>query len=81
MVSHSEHGVGDETTRHKVVQILHRHGPDDDPPAELDVRIRVSYRTLAVVFAFFSVVGHIIDSVTRADLSTVSEMLFGWFPF
>jgi len=80
-VSHSEHGVEDETARHKAVQILHRHGPDDGPPGELDVRIRVSYRTLAVIFALFSVVGHIIDSVTRTDLTTVSEMLFGWFPF
>jgi hypothetical protein len=81
VVSHSEHGVDDEDARHRAFQIIHRHGPDGDPPSELDVRIRVSYRTLAVIFALFSLVGHIIDSVTRTDLSNVSETLFGWFPF
>jgi len=48
---------------------------------ELGIKIEVSYKTLALIFALFSVLGHIVDSVTRTDLSKYSETLLGIFPF
>jgi len=65
----------------KIVWIGRRHRHDDSDHEGLELRLSVSYKTLAVVFALFNVVGHIVDTVSRRDISHVSEMLWGLFPF
>lgn len=54
---------------------------DDPSDGEFRVTIAVSYKTLAIIFLIFNVVGHIIDSLTGADLSRYSEKLTSLLPF
>jgi len=65
----------------KIVWIGRRHRQDETDHEGLELRLSVSYKTLAVVFALFNVVGHIVDMVSKRDISHVSETLWGLFPF
>lgn len=65
----------------KVIRIGRRHRRDEAEHEGLELRLSVSYKTLAVVFALFNVLGHIIDMVSKQDISNASEMLLGLFPF
>jgi len=64
-----------------LLKIGKRRRRDDVEVNELDIRIKVSYKTLTMVFVLFSLADRIINSLSERDLSIVSEKLFGWFPF
>jgi hypothetical protein len=75
---------GDDSQRsysRKVIRIGGRHRQDEPEHEGLDIRVSVSYKTLAVIFAMFSVLGHIVDTVSSRDLSSLSEKLVDWSPF
>lgn len=48
---------------------------------ELDIRIKVSYKTLSMIFVLFSLLNRLVGSLSDKDLTVVSEKLFGWIPF
>jgi hypothetical protein len=48
---------------------------------ELEIHIIVSYKTLALVFLIFNVLGGIINHLSGNSLSQFSEKLLGLLPF
>jgi len=79
-VNRSEDGAEPTDEDNYLVQIGKHRRHDERQPPELDIRLRVSYRSLALVVILFSAINRIISSLSGEDLSTVSEMLFGWIP-
>lgn len=65
----------------RVVRIGTRRRRDEVQHEGLELRLSVSYKTLAVIFALFNVVGHLIDTLSMQDVSNLSETLWGLFPF
>jgi len=64
-----------------VENINRRHRRDEISNNEIEVTVRVSYKTLAMIFALFGVANRIIESLSGTDLSRVSETLSGLIPF
>nr|QDH86619.1 MAG: hypothetical protein H2Bulk361168e332_000002 [Leviviridae sp.] len=81
LVANRREGDAQPSSDRKVIWIGKRHRRDDPDHEGLELRLSVSYKTLAVIFALFNVVGHIVDTVSRRDISHVSETLWGLFPF
>jgi len=64
-----------------VENINRRRRRDKIETNEIEVTIRVSYKTLAMIFALFGVLNRIVDSLSSSELSRYSETLTGLLPF
>jgi len=71
----------DQTVRSDHITVGRRRRRDTVESSELEVNIRVSYKTLAVVFLIFNVLGRIVDHLSGSDLSGLSEKLSWLVPF
>jgi hypothetical protein len=63
------------------ISVGRRRRRDSIESDEFEISIRVSYRTLALVFFIFNILGRIVDHLSGKDLSGLSEKLTWLFPF